>query len=392
MVCLIKGFAMKCSLLLILLLALPSQAAWYQAKGSAAIINGDDAYAREQATRDALRQALLDSGASVSSLQQLENGSVTQDRFQIRSGGEIHQYQLLREEVRNNRLYITLRADIRAERQLCPSQRYAKDLTLVRLRLRNPEQTSYGGLDDLPPSVSRRLFEKIASHDQQFVARRWIDENLRIDPLYMQQGDRNDMEEIKALSQRTGSQYVVLGSIDDVSLEPQGNQLTSWLQDPLRHFTMQLYLFDGVNGALVSRHEYQGGALWSFGKRDRVGTTNSLFWESGYGQEVDHQLDRAVQDLAGELACAQVTARVIAQNERGPHINLGRRNGVKLGDQFRIQHRADFVDAFGDARSMRNPASGLFEVVQVLEDGAILRTQNRYEPLNIQIGDLAILE
>jgi hypothetical protein len=31
-------------------------------------------------------------------------------------------------------------------------------------------------------------------------------------------------------------------------------------------------------------------------------------------------------------------------------------------------------------------------VVQVLEDGAILRTQNRYEPLNIQIGDLAILE
>ena len=383
---------MKCPLLLALLLALPAQAAWIQARGSAAITGGDEAYAREQATRDALHQALLDSGASVSSLQRLENGSIRQDRFQVRSGGEIRQYQLLREEVRNNRMFITLRADIRAERQLCPSQRYAKDLTLVRLRLRNPDQASYGALNDLPPSVSRRLFEKIADNDKALVARRWLDENLRIDPLYLQQGDRSYMEEIKALSQRTDSQYLLLGSIDDVSVESQGNALTSWYEDPLRHFRLQLYLFDGINGAMLSRKSYEGAALWTFDKREQVGTTDSRFWSSSYGQEVDHLLERAAQDVAGELTCAPVMARIIAQNERGPHINLGRRNGVKLGDQFRIQHRADFVDAYGDARALRNPATGLFEVVQVFDDGAILRTQSRYEPFNIQIGDFAILE
>lgn len=383
---------MKLPLLLALLLALPAQAAWIQARGSAAILNGDEAYAREQAIRDALRQALLDSGASVSSLQRLENGSITQDRFQIRSGGEIRQYRLLREEVRDNRLFITLRADIRAEQQLCPTQRYAKDLTLVRLHLRYPDQASYGALDDLSPTLSRRLFEKLAGNSQAVVARRWLDENLRLDPLYLRQGDGRDGEELKALSLRTDSQYLVLGSIDDISVEPQGNRFTSWYEDPLRHFRMQIYLFDGINGTLISRKEYQGAALWSFGKQERVGTTDSRFWESGYGQEVDHLLGRAAQDLTGELACVQITARVVASNERGPHINLGRRNGIKLGDQFRIQHRADFVDSNGDARALRNPAAGLFDVVQVFDDGAILSSQNRYEPFNVQIGDLAILE
>lgn len=58
-----------------------------------------------------------------------------------------------------------------------------------------------------------------------------------------------------------------------------------------------------------------------------------------------------MQDLVAQLSCAPVTARVVSQNERGPYINLGRRNGVRLGDQFRIQHDADFIDPYGKARS-----------------------------------------
>lgn len=51
----------------------------------------------------------------------------------------------------------------------------------------------------------------------------------------------------------------MLGSIDDLSIEPQGNQLTSWYEDPIRNFRMQLYLFDGINGSLLGRKEYQAG-------------------------------------------------------------------------------------------------------------------------------------
>lgn len=388
-----KVFVMKLPLLLTLLLAsLSVQAELIEAQGSAAILGGDEVYAREQATRDALRQALLASGAAVSSIQRLENGSLRSEQIQIRSGGDIRQYRLKREEVRNGRMYITVQADIQAERQICQTQHYAKDLTLVRLRLRYPDQASYGALDDMPANLSRRMFETLANAPQGVAVRQWLDENLRIDPLHLQQGDRSALEEIKALSLRTDSQYLVLGSIDDLSIEPQGNQLTSWYEDPIRNFRMQLYLFDGINGSLLSRKEYQGRANWTFGKRDQIGSSSGQFWQSSYGQEVNYQLQEAVQDLVAQLNCAPVTARVIGQNERGPHINLGRRNGVRLGDQFRIQHSADFIDPYGKSRMMRNPADGLFEVVQVFEDGAIISTQNKYSPFNIQIGDLAVLE
>ncbi len=389
----LKVSAMKLPLLLTLLLAsLSPRAELIEAQGSAAILGGDEVYAREQATRDALRQALLASGAAVSSVQRLENGSLRSEQIQIRSGGDIRQYRLKREEVHNGRMYITLVADIQAERQICQTQHFAKDLTLVRLRMRYPDQASYGAMDDMPENLSRRLFETLANAPQGVAVRQWLDENLRIDPLHLQQGDRSAFEEIKALSLRTDSQYLVLGSIDDLSIEPQGNQLTSWYEDPVRNFRMQLYLFDGINGSLVNRKVYEGRATWTFGKREQVGSSSGQFWQSSYGQEVNYQLQQAAQDLVAQLTCAPVTARVVGQNERGPYINLGRRNGVKLGDQFRIQHNADFIDPYGKSRMMRNPADGLFEVVQVFDDGAIIRSQNKYSPFNIQNGDLAVLE
>lgn len=389
----LKVSAMKIPLLLTLLLAsLSARAELIEAQGSAAILGGDEVYAREQATRDALRQALLASGAAVSSVQRLENGSLRSEQIQIRSGGDIRQYRLKREEVRNGRMYITLVADIQAERQICQTQHFAKDLTLVRLRMRYPDQASYGAMDDMPENLSRRLFETLANAPQGVAVRQWLDENLRIDPLHLQQGDRSALEEIKALSLRTDSQYLVLGSIDDLSIEPQGGQLTSWYEDPVRNFRMQLYLFDGINGSLVNRKVYEGRATWTFGKREQVGSSSGQFWQSSYGQEVNYQLQQAAQDLVAQLTCAPVTARVVGQNERGPYINLGRRNGVKLGDQFRIQHNADFIDPYGKSRMMRNPADGLFEVVQVFDDGAIISSQNKYSPFNIQNGDLAVLE
>ena len=79
---LFKVYVMKVVLLSTLLLAsLSARAELIEAQGSAAILGGDEVYAREQATRDALRQALLASGASVSSIQRLENGSLRSEQI-----------------------------------------------------------------------------------------------------------------------------------------------------------------------------------------------------------------------------------------------------------------------------------------------------------------------
>ena len=79
-------------------LALPVHAQWFTTVGSAPIIDGDVDQAREQATQEALRQAMLQAGASVSSIQNLSNGALTRDQFQIRSNSEVRPYNLLAEE------------------------------------------------------------------------------------------------------------------------------------------------------------------------------------------------------------------------------------------------------------------------------------------------------
>ena len=49
---------------------------------------------------------MLKAGASVSSIQQLSNGALTRDDFQIRANSEVRQYQLLEEEIREQRILL----------------------------------------------------------------------------------------------------------------------------------------------------------------------------------------------------------------------------------------------------------------------------------------------
>ena len=378
---------------LILLLALPVQANWIKARGSAPIVNGDTEFAREQATQDALRQAMLQAGASVSSIQNLSNGALTRDMFQIRANSEIRQYNLLEEERQNDRLFVTLRAYIVADRSRCSGAQYAKGITLIRFRLADSDQARHGQIYELNSEITRQLFNRLSGLSQNFVTRRWLDENLGLDPRRLLQGENSYHRQLQSLAAETDSQYLLFGVLQDISLrDAQGNLLEQWLDDPIRHFSMQLYLFDGLTGELSEQKNYQGEAVWSFDKQEQVDVSGQKFWNSAYGMEISAQLNRAVQDLQLKLQCTNPIARIMRIDGDNYHINLGKRNGIKTGDHFYIEQRADFTDGFGRDRTIRNPTTGMMEVKRVYEDNAVMMPLNRYAPGNIQINDLAVLE
>ncbi len=378
---------------LILLLALPVQANWIKARGSAPIVNGDTEFAREQATQDALRQAMLQAGASVSSIQNLSNGALTRDMFQIRANSEIRQYNLLEEERQNDRLFVTLRAYIVADRSRCSGAQYAKGITLIRFRLADSDQARHGQIYELNSEITRQLFNRLSGLSQNFVTRRWLDENLGLDPRRLLQGENSYHRQLQSLAAETDSQYLLFGVLQDISLrDAQGNLLDQWLDDPIRHFSMQLYLFDGLTGELSEQKNYQGEAVWSFDKQEQVDVSGQKFWNSAYGMEISAQLNRAVQDLQLKLQCTNPIARIMRIDGDNYHINLGKRNGIKTGDHFYIEQRADFTDGFGRDRTIRNPTTGMMEVKRVYEDNAVMMPLNRYAPGNIQINDLAVLE
>lgn len=281
-----KMNTMKRWIWLLLWLALPAQAQWYTAVGSAPIIDGEVDQAREQATQEALRQAMLQAGASVSSIQNLSNGALTRDQFQIRSNSEVRQYNLLAEERRNDRLTVKLRAYIVAERgKQCLGARYAKGITLIRFGFADPEQASYGQIYELNRELTRQLYGRLSNLRQNFVTRRWLDANLGLDPRRLETGETGYVRQMQSLATDTDSQYLLFGILQDVSLrDPDGNLLQQWLNDPVRQFTLQIYLFDGLTGELVDQGTYQSRAVWSFDKQAQVDVSGQPFWHSAYGK------------------------------------------------------------------------------------------------------------
>ncbi|GAA4496796.1 flagellar assembly protein T N-terminal domain-containing protein [Pseudaeromonas paramecii] len=380
---------------LLLLLALPAtlQAQWYQVTGSAPLVKGELEYARQQALEDALRQALLQAGANVSSLQGLKDGALSQDIFLIRSSGDIRQYQILQEEERNQRLYIKVRANIRSQLQACEGQQYAKGISLIRFSLVNPEQARYGHLFDINKAVTQALYQRLQNQRQTFVTQRWLDANLGLTPQFFAQGDVRITPQIQQLARDTESQYLLFGTLDDLSLRQTDDGLISqWFSHPLRAFALHLYLFDGLSGKLQQTLEYQSEAPWTFDKQAKLNVFEQTFWQSPYGAEIGQLLDRASQDLTLQLRCDKPAGRVVKVDGDEFHINLGSRNGIRLGERMLLQHKADYRDDSGMTRSDRRPAAGIMEVKRLYEDSAVLRTLNQYAPGNVQIGDLAVME
>lgn len=384
---------MKLWLALFLLLAWPAQAQWIVAQGSAPIVDSDVDLAREQAVQDALRQAMLQAGASVSSIQGLSNGALTKDQFQIRSNSEIRQYNLLEEARHNDRLSVKLRAYVVAERSRCLGGQYAKGITLIRFRLAEPDQASYGQLYDINRELTRQLFNRLGLLRQNFVTRRWLDANLGLDPRRLEFGESGYVRQMQSLAADTDSQYLLFGVIEDMSLrDADGNTLTRWLKDPVRQFALQIYLFDGLTGELVDQGRYQSSATWPFDKQEQVDVGGQPFWRSSYGREVSAQLDKVAVDLQMKLQCTKPIARILRVDGDQYHINLGKRHGIKVGDRFYIEQKANFNDEQGHERIIRNPTMTSMEVKRVYNNNAILMPGSRYAPANIQPNDLAILE
>lgn len=380
---------------LLVLLGLPAtlQAQWYQVTGSAPLIQGELDYARQQALEDALRQALLQAGANVSSLQALKNGALSQDIFLIRASGDIRQYQILQEQQRSQRLYLTVRANIRNQQHACEGQQYAKGISLIRFSLVSPQQARYGQLFDINKAVTQALYQRLQNQRQTFVTQRWLDANLGLTPQFFAQGDVRITPQIQQLARDTESQYLLFGTLDDLSLQQTDDGLISqWFSHPQRVFALHLYLFDGLSGKLQQTYQYQGLAPWTFDKQAKVNVYEQTFWQSPYGAEIGQLLDQASQDLSLQLRCDKPAGRVVKVDGDEFHINLGSNNGIRLGERLLLQHKADYRDDSGMTRSDRRPATGVMEVKRLYKDSAVLRSLSPYAPGNVQIGDLAVME
>ncbi len=375
---------------LILVCALFSTAAgaqWFQSSGDAFIIDNDVETAREKALKKAVKNALLFSGGAVSSLQQVNNGVLVENKLILNSEGEIKALTIVDEKQDGKKVYIKIKVDIEPPEKTCFGSTYPKSLAVTRFKLNNPEQAIPGDIHLINQQVSKTLYNQLKLSPQSLNVRSLVNKPVKLGEKY---NDKYISDTLRALSTQTDSQYIIYGEINDLSVKfDSKNSISYWLTNPPRHFYLTVYLYDALQGQLLSSKQYRSQAPWQYNKHDAADLQSKLFWDRDYGQAILSVLDDVNFDIERQLQCLTPTAKIISVRNNSVQINLGRRNGIKQGAVLSLSYSSNYKDQFGIERSSQSQYQGAMEVIEVHETSAILRTIDSYPLSNIQINDLA---
>ncbi|WP_019933511.1 flagellar assembly protein T N-terminal domain-containing protein [Oceanimonas smirnovii] len=326
---------------LLLLSPFFTHADWYQAEGSAPLSLGTKT-ARQQALEQALSDALLQSGASLNTMQSATNGTYGGQQLDISAQGELMDYLIIDERKKQGRLWLTVRADIwpGERRQEQCAGRYRPGLALTAITLRHPEQGSTGQIYELGAAISSRLSSMLTPAVNITSS---TGQPLDTDTALPRDAGLRKGSDV--LTSRRQARLLLSGSIEDISIED--GHWTKWtFSDIPREFRMRIVLEDSLTGDVLLQRDYQTRSSWDYKKHDKVNVHQQSFWHSAYGQAVEQLLQNVSQDLIKAQACIKAVGNIVQQSDDGILMDLGRREGIQTGDKFTLVHRRQLTPGY----------------------------------------------
>ncbi|MBL4823320.1 MAG: flagella assembly protein FlgT [Colwellia sp.] len=376
----------------LILIAFTCNAQWYEAQGHARIDKNSVEIARTKAMENALKKALLVAGASVSSIQQVVNGLLTQDQISIRASGSVNSIELIDEIHSGNMISVTVRADIFPQEKKCFASDFKKSLLITKSHLNHREQANIGKIYQLDSAVIRQLNQKLRSQGSYSASKALLKSTTEFSRLNASFNEEKIKQLTMSLADTTNSQYILFSEINDISFEQQrSNSWKIWQQGTYpRNFNFTLYLYSGMDGDLVWQNSYQNTAIWEFNKRESTDVNGTIFWQSNYGNMISSLLDTMVADIDKNIMCEPSEGKIVQVNGNKITINLGQHHGVKIGDEFSLLHSNNFTNNQGKSYAGYNVSPFKVKVTKVTKQSATAITLDNGLLGNIQINDLAV--
>lgn len=355
--------------------------AWFEASGQAVIENGNRQVARQVATQEAIKQALLFAGASVKSVQQMANGLLHEDRFEIRAGGEVNNLQLIDERYESGVVTVSIRADIFAQDKTCDAADYRKSLVTAWFPIQHRQQALTGSIFDMGIAVSHRLetvFSNLAQHSRV----------KNVQPYYVNHV-ANSVESIMTLSRKTNSQFVLFGEILDLSMEqPKSAGFAFWRkQVPLRQFSLKISMYDGQTGAKLFHNVLSLAAPWEFDLHGTVMPQSQKMWDSKYGKSISTLLQDLVEEVDETVSCLPSYGRILSVKNQKLQVNIGEQDGVEVGDELTLYQLNQFFDSDGQFNSGYKLHPIKVMITQVLANTSVAAAAEGQYLANIQPND-----
>ncbi len=411
-------------LLLLLIVSLPgglAQAQTVEAEGAARI--GDStAQAKRMALQDAIRQALMQANARISITTVTTRNGVVADNMRFSAQGRVTHVVILREWTDEDHYYVKIRAQVPDDALLQAlmkadpggaddtgqaswyangnaeaANRYRRKVAVSQFHVL--DRTQIHDLPKIETELARELERRLISDGRVLT----VNASQYLLPL-SEEGVISQRRILGALpparephqvasefAESLGVQFVVTGVIRDMSVS------NHFLGTKMRHLELDLFIHDGISGALVARHRVsetvEERVLTALHPADTV-MMSEKFFASPFGREVDQMLDRMVALIVSDVGSQPFTARVIRAEGNKVYFDAGGLADIRVGDVLNTYKLSEVpVKDYPGQRALgyaENPATNLivtqvqrlFSVGELAEDIARLAPGDviRFEP------------
>jgi len=377
-------------------------AASIESSGRAIIYDNDIEDARYRATEQAIKQAVLQSSATLIANDKLDNGQLDSS-IHLQSAGFAESTKILSEIIRENILKIRISTEITDEMQCRngATNLYRKSVGITGFALQSPQQANVGALHNIPRALPKSLTNEI--NKQGYLHALAATETLIYPDLINAPTSRNvdgSLTDVAKIGEELGVQYVISGvirDIDEMNLRNSNqdtplNSLLRWANKETneRNIMLDIYIYDGFSGALLFEHSYQESGVWTLKRNKKVGFGSNAFWKTNYGNVVKQVLWQASLDVSEKLRCQPFVANIFRTEGNKLHLNAGALSGIKKGDKFSVYRRYEIFDQLQNAQTQLNNANINVTITQVQPNFAIGELAVDARILNVQQQDVVI--
>lgn len=338
-------------------LASLASAEWIQVTGKAPLDHGRYDLAREQAMKDALRQAVYQYGVNVDSQQVVKNGIVQEDTLNLQSRAQVNQSLVSSEREEDGFLWVTLNVDMRHQ-ALCESSQashYKKKVAVLGFSVQVPSQTSLGGLQGLERGLSSQLSQRLKDRDALVVYEQsqvGIHADLQNAPT--RYTEQLTLTHAADYAKQAGVQFVVSGVVRNLSVEdPESFSTSYWTRlkslagetNKNRQFIVDLFVHDGFSGAIVWQKQFSARGKWQSDLANKMRFDSPEFWSEDYGQQVAKVLNSMALNITEQLQCQPFMTRISRVDGKTLHFSAGASSGIRPGDTLGLYRTSNFYDA-----------------------------------------------
>lgn len=344
------------------LLALCLHAGAAQFSGMAPIGSGGIEPARAAAISDALQNASLAAGATVRGTSDSQTGGYSEQTSV--QGAPVGDYQLLKEWQSDGFWHVIL--DVRpamasasgtALPSACGFDRYRRKVLLTHFYVQQPSQTT--DLLRVPEGMQAYLARQLRDTGHYLPQQAAYQAAFQFSPRFIE--PQQLPERVHELAQRYGTQFVVGGIVRDAGSSGQRlklglgsdvregeskqilnvpgarfTQLGVKTTPTDRRFDVEVFVYDGISGAMLARQMYAGQASGEVLQREGTEFGSPRFFATDYGRMVQEQLQKVGQLLDEAVACLPMTARVVRVEGRQVYFDAGAEVGIRPGDRLQV--------------------------------------------------------